>query len=206
MWVFPEWAYADQADRTFGNRYDDPEGLYRVLYTSESLYGCFLETLARFRPDITLYAELDEIDGESDYVRPGVVPRSWLNKRSFGSATVSGDFVDVGASASIAALRCALAKHVVEHGLADLDAATIRLSAPRSLTQLISRHAFDAGHTGVRYLSKYGDEVVNFALFEQRVTINNERTDRVEEATPGLAEALQLHHLVLENDDRPLVA
>ena len=30
-WAWPEWAYS-AADGTFGNRYDDPRGTYRVLY------------------------------------------------------------------------------------------------------------------------------------------------------------------------------
>ena len=28
-WAWPDWAYAE-ADGTFGNRYDDPQGIYRV--------------------------------------------------------------------------------------------------------------------------------------------------------------------------------
>jgi hypothetical protein len=31
-----------------GNRFDDPDGLYRVLYASAQPLGCYLETLARF--------------------------------------------------------------------------------------------------------------------------------------------------------------
>ena len=50
---------------TFGNRFDDPDGTYRVLYASSQRLGCYLETLARFRVDLTLYAELSEIDGEN---------------------------------------------------------------------------------------------------------------------------------------------
>lgn len=42
---------------TFGNRFDSPDGYYRVLYASSRRLACFVETLARFRPDITLLAE-----------------------------------------------------------------------------------------------------------------------------------------------------
>jgi hypothetical protein len=47
-WAVPDWAYAKE-DRTFGNRFDDPMGVYRVLYVSSQRLGCFIETLARFR-------------------------------------------------------------------------------------------------------------------------------------------------------------
>ena len=43
-WSVPDWASAGP-DGTFGNRFDDPEGIYRVLYASSQRLGCFLETL-----------------------------------------------------------------------------------------------------------------------------------------------------------------
>jgi hypothetical protein len=63
-WEPPEWSRA-QSDGTFGNRWDDPTGYYRVLYASSQRLSCFVETLARFRPDLNLLAELEEIAGET---------------------------------------------------------------------------------------------------------------------------------------------
>jgi len=42
-WAWPDWSYA-APDGTFGNRYDDPEASYRVLYASSQRLGAFLET------------------------------------------------------------------------------------------------------------------------------------------------------------------
>ena len=56
-WQPADWAYARE-DGTFGNRFDDPQGLYRVLYASSQRLGCYVETLARFRPDLSLLQEL----------------------------------------------------------------------------------------------------------------------------------------------------
>jgi hypothetical protein len=42
--------------------------------------GCVFETLARFQPDVALYAELQAIEGEDDFVPVGIVPRAWLSK------------------------------------------------------------------------------------------------------------------------------
>ena len=85
-WALAPWTYAGP-DNTFGNRYDDPEGEYRVLYAAAQRRGAFLETLARFRADLQLIAEL-----AGDRRRPGlpdararVVPREWLETRCVGA-------------------------------------------------------------------------------------------------------------------------
>jgi hypothetical protein len=116
-WAWPDWAYAHE-DGTFGNRYDDPYSEYRVLYASNLRAGAFAETLARFRPDLELAAELalihaDPADQDHPaWVAPGVVPREWLEMRAIGTATHDGAFVDVGHSDSLAHLRVALAARV----------------------------------------------------------------------------------------------
>lgn len=177
-WAWPDWTYAHD-DGTFGNRFDDPLGEYRVLYASEKRRGAFAETLARFRPDVEVASALGEIKGDpaDDEHRatlaPGVVPREWLDLRALGTATHAGDFVDVGQSRSLAHLRSALAARVLHYGLGDLDAGDVRRRIPRALTQEISRyvfvHARDARGrpvAGIRYLSRLGDEFVNRAIFE----------------------------------------
>jgi len=63
-WAPPDWASAGP-DGTFGNRFDDPDATYRVLYASSQRLGCFVETLARFRIDPTLLAE----SGRPQFVR-----------------------------------------------------------------------------------------------------------------------------------------
>jgi len=70
-WRPPDWSRAS-ADGTFGNRFDDPESYYRVLYASSQEVSCFIETLARYRPDLTLLAELEAIEGDNDFFpQPG---------------------------------------------------------------------------------------------------------------------------------------
>jgi hypothetical protein len=163
-WVWPDWSYA-APDGTFGNRYDDPHGSYRVLYASSQRVGAFLETLARFRPDLELLAELDRIEGDDE--PPPAVPRTWLEGRLIGETTAEGCFVDVGDTASLAVLRTALAAHAIHHGLDEIDAATIRLRAPRAFTQHVSRYIYEQGDfAGIRYRSPLGDDVLNWAIFE----------------------------------------
>jgi hypothetical protein len=167
-WAWPDWSYAGP-DGTFGNRYDDPEGSYRVLYASSQRIGAFLETLARFRPDLEVLAELVQIAGDDE--PPPAVPRAWLNKRVLGEATVEGRFVDVGDTGWLATLRTALAASAIRYGLDEIDAATIRLRAPRAFTQHVSRFVYEqrddrGAFQGIRYRSRLGDDVLNWAIFE----------------------------------------
>jgi hypothetical protein len=172
-WRFQDWANAGP-DGTFGNRFDDPRGVYRVLYASSSRFGAFVEVLARFRPDPAVAHGLAEIAGPEDAAPPGLVPATWLRRRRIGTARVRGRFADLGASASLAWLRRALGSRLRAHGLRDLDAAAIRLSAPRRFTQEISRAVYEETlrggrprFAGIAYRSRLGDELRNWALFER---------------------------------------
>jgi hypothetical protein len=64
-WAWPPWE-AQHSDNTFGNRWDDPEGTYRVVYACGQLEGAYVEVLSRFRPDPAVVAELAEITGPSE--------------------------------------------------------------------------------------------------------------------------------------------
>lgn len=172
-WAWPDWRY-QHPDGTFGNRWDDPEGVYRVLYASSERKGAFVETLARFRPDPVVVSEMNRIEGENDTLPAGRVPLSWVTERLIGEATIQGTFADVGQSQSLVYLRRVLAARLVHFGISDLDGATIRMSAPKRLTREISRfiytRTFGNGEpvfSGVYYLSRLGDDFHNWAMFER---------------------------------------
>jgi hypothetical protein len=179
VWAWTDWAFAG-ATGIFDGRWDDPRGRYRVLYTSDSRLGAFLEVLAPFRPDLELLAELKRIrvnDRTGRRTRPaGRIPARWRDDRIVGRGVpdgVTGVLVVVGAARSLATLRRALARMARGFGLKDLDAAAIRLSAPRRFTQEVSRLIYEQADTaeapfaGIFYLSRYGDDVTDCALFER---------------------------------------
>ena len=92
-WAWPGWSQAS-LDGTFGNRWDDPEGAYRVLYASSTRFGALLDTLARFRPDLAVIAGLSEIEGRDNPISsgdgsPGVVRQPGILDTSV-SVEVSG--------------------------------------------------------------------------------------------------------------------
>jgi hypothetical protein len=165
------------------------------------------ETLARFRVDLHIAAEQQAIEGDpedADYPEPlagGVVPIEWTETRLVGAARHGGGFVDLGHSDSLAHLREALAERVLHYGLDDLDAGDIRRRAPRRLTQEISRYVFEHGRdeqsvavAGVRYLSRLGDELVNWAMFEpnEPSDATSEPISRDDDALRAVLERFQL--------------
>jgi hypothetical protein len=113
---------------------------------------------------------------DDDFAPPlaaGVVPIEWCATRAIGCARHDGAFADLGRSESLAALRAALAARALHYGFDDLDAGELRRRAPRAFTQEISRHVFVHGRgpdgrplAGLRYRSRLGDELVNWAIFE----------------------------------------
>ena len=183
-------------DGTFGNRFDDPEGTYRVLYASSQRLGCYLETLARFRIDLTLYTELAEIAGEDDYFPAGRVPTQWAATRAIGSAVHYGKYADMYGSEWIGILRPELAVDCLHLGVAELDAGVLQ-SAPRRLTQRASRIAFNRGFDGIHYRSRYGYEVRNWALFEP-FKIEPKEVAPIDLTDPDLLQALAIHRLELD--------
>lgn len=197
-WRWNDWSHAD-SDGTFGNRWDDPESEYRVLYASSQRLACFLETIGRFPGDPKVMAGLDDIEVEEgeaeDALRPGeLAVNDWLQKRCMGSASMAGSFASVGNSASLAYLRSALDPDLERFGLDEIDAAAIR-SGRRELTQAMSRLVFERSTAegqrefdGIRYLSRYGDEFENWAIFEPAI-IDSKASERISPDDPDLLEA-----------------
>lgn len=188
-WQLPDWSRAK--DGTFGNRFDDPESEYRVLYASSQQVSCFVETLARFRPDLTLLAELDAIEGENDFVPIGQVPRNWCPNRVLGTASADGEYADVCGAEWIAALRRKLGSECLRLGFPDLDAAALQSHSPRILTQLVSRVVYNMGLAGVYFRSRYGQNLENWALFEP-CRIRGMKSEPVEPDHPALLKAMQI--------------
>jgi hypothetical protein len=116
-----------------------------------------------------------------------------------GAAAISGEYAYIGHSESLVFIRSSMTPQLRQYGLADLDAATIRLSTPRRLTQEISRivreatTAADSQFAGIRYGSRLGDELDNWAVFEfNPASIDVSAGERIESDDPDLARAVQL--------------
>jgi len=152
------------------------------------------DTLQRFRVDPKLLAELSAIEGENDYSPLGEVPLEWVEKRIMGVGTANGEYADICSSEWISRLRIVLAGHLEKFGLDDLDASVLQMTAPRNLTQLVSRVVFSEKLAGIYYRSKYGHDVENWALFEP-FQINAQDPEPIRFDDPDLQRALRLHSL-----------
>lgn len=142
-WNWTPWEYAG-TDGRFHGRWDDPNGTWRTLYAGLSPLACYLEVLAVFRADPVVAEELDAIidNADCDTCYPaaaaGSVPRSWCAPRLLASGRLAGIFAVPGHPESPPTLRARFLNEAKAFGLADLDAAAIRDSRPRALTQAIS--------------------------------------------------------------------
>lgn len=200
-WAWPDWSHA-RPDGTFDNRWDDPEASFRVLYASTTRFGALLETLSPFRPDLGIVAALSEIDGDDDPVAAGTVPGGWFERRLMGIAEVDRILADVGAASSLASLRSHLANRGVHYGLAHVDAAAIRLKAPRRFTQQVSRFVHEcrteegSHFAGIHYGSRLDDQTYNWASFEpvsdSPPSLHSFSFETIRPDDPGAARAVAL--------------
>jgi hypothetical protein len=109
-----------------GNRFDSPLAQHSVLYFGTTLEACFGETLARFRPDLELLAQIRDEWEELGFMPGGEVPRDWRQRRTAVRVRFPANppefphgiqFVDVEALATRQALRSELADVLVYYGV-----------------------------------------------------------------------------------------
>ena len=210
-WQFPPWEAADPTTGTFGNRWDDPTGVFRVLYTSSSRLGCYLECLARFRPDPAVVDSLADIVENADGLPPtaaaGTLPGSWLVTRRLGTADFTGPAAAaIGTAHSLSLLNRDLTAVLIDMQLKEVDAAAIRQTVPRRFTQAVSRYVFESVAedgkplAGIFYQSRLGDDIHCFALFEGhgRWRINDPSSAVIASDDADLVHALEMLGVSLE--------
>ena len=78
-----------------------------------------------------------------------------------------------------------------------MDASVLQQSGPRVLTQNVSSVLYKEGYNGIRYLSKYGHDVENWALFEP-ANPRNQIAHEIQPDDPDLLEAFRIFNLVWE--------
>jgi hypothetical protein len=200
-WEYPDWKRAgtDSSSQahTFGNRFDDPNAEYRVLYAASQFVSCYVEVLARFRPDYALLAELRAMDGEDDYQQIGIVSDEWFENRFIGIAEVEGNYADLYSPAWVSHLRSRLQPLCVELGLPDFDVSVLIQATKRIVTQRASSMVYDLGaFAGIYYASRQGLGLENWALFEFKAIIKPLiPVQQVSKIDPSLKQALEILHL-----------
>lgn len=149
-----------------GQRFDDPHGVFRVLYTAERQLGCFVETLAPLRPSLTDIAALSLAAGTT--IRPvAQVSTDWRSARRIARLRLlpGRRWLDLRAAETCEVLRAELADALLALGMDDFDVSGAR-GPSRALTQRIARWAFDRGYAGIAYRSRVSDDLDCWAIFE----------------------------------------
>lgn len=194
------------------HRYDDPLREYRVTYASTSRLAAFVECLDQFRPEPDFISAIGEIEvepGEPETIDAGVVPQAWISEHHIGEAHLTGTYAAITSKEWISHLRAEMNGSWRNHGVDDLDASALRRSDRRALTQAVSRLVYEHStpdgqpmYDGIRYPSKHGDDLKNWAIFELSHRTYNPWTvmcrEPIRSDDPDLLAACDLLHLRLE--------
>jgi hypothetical protein len=164
-------AFVPMQHQTWAGRFDDPDRLWRTLYTASGEHGAWVEVLGRFRVHPDTQAALDEIAEEPGDVAPvpaGTVSLAWLASRSIGHAKVMARVADLASADTLRwlDLRPALRPMLDELQIKDLDL-SVATAQSRPITQAIARELrLHADAHAIQYPSRYGAPTTCYALFE----------------------------------------
>lgn len=194
-----------------GNRFDSPLGQYNVLYFGTSLDVCYGETLARFRPDLGLLADIEDEWEELGFMPGGEVPRDWRQRRIAVRVRFPENplefpdgirFVDVESHRTRQTLRSELADVLVYYGCTDLDVSTVR-GGDRRVTRWISQWVYDqvdeTGRpyfAGIRYLSRLETTWECWAVFDDVVMTELEQRS-IHRTDPALRRVARMFELTV---------
>ncbi len=177
-------------------RFDDPMRAFRTLYASEQRLGCFVESLARYRPSPRALVELRKVTGAPDPSLLPVVPSDWWVRRCVGRFYLNPGqkWLDLRVLGTREALRAELADALLRLGLPDLDVSTVR-SGSRDLTRDIAQWAHEHGFNGVAYTSRFDDSLDCWAIFEGATLRRAGPAEVILSDDPDLIETLRLFNL-----------
>lgn len=170
-----------------------------MLYAGATRRVCFLETLAPFRPSLSLLSQLRLIrTGPAGYDVPqiGSIPDDVL-ARLIGSFHLQAGqrWFDFRSAETYQALREDYPDTIMAFGHDDFDASHA-LSADRDLTQAIARLAFQEGFDGIVYKSRLEPALNCWALFD-RCRIDLVAIDAIAADDPDLVQVAALFGLTV---------
>jgi len=198
-WVYVDW-FPPEAPPELRGRFDAPDKSYGVLYGGSQPIACFAETMAKFRLNLKVLAELAKIKGLDDY--PATRIDTWIESRYIAKARVAGIFADIYSSEWMNCLHDELATTVKELGrrsekyrnLKYIDVAIMQSDQYRELTQAASRIARNRGFNGIYYRSRFGHDFENWAIFEP-FGVTPEDSERLDPNDPDLRKMMALYGL-----------
>jgi len=164
-------AFVPMQHQTWAGRFDDPDRLWRTLYTASDEHGAWLEVLGRFRAHPDTQAALDDIieePGDAAPIPAGTVSLAWLATRAIGHAKVMARVADLASADTLRwlDLRPTLRPMLDSLGVEDIDL-SVATGQHRLITQTIARELrLHADADAIQYPSRYGAPTTCYALFE----------------------------------------
>lgn len=206
-WNWAGWEYAKKG--RFEGRWDDPAGDWRVKCVGAAPLACYLEVLATYRPDPTLKVDISEIDDDPEYptTQPGHLHKDWCAPRLLCTARLSGCYALPSHHETLPTLREQFLSLALDLGFTDVDAAAVREGEPRELTQSMSAWIYGIvgangeRTSGIQYLSRHGDELVLWAIYERGTAESPPEVTGREEPLAispdddALIEAMRIHRI-----------
>lgn len=163
----------DLASSDAGNRFDSITGQFRTLYFGTTRRACLAETLAWRRPKPSLVELIKNDDEWQQWMQPATVEQAWRHGRLLVAVELEGDFLDIHHSRSVAWIE-----RVFGSVLATLGYSNANVSTLMEDNRTVSRHLAEFLHNardkdgvpvfaGIRYNSKLGNDLENWALFDR---------------------------------------
>jgi len=202
------------------NRFDDPQGEFRVRYMADTLRGCLVELMARWQEDLDAEEVLSAVDGLDEFGEEFPDPtrvegiRHWAASQRVGRGLIdhTATLVDVDRSPLLVELdkhplvRDALRRSPLsgDDYVAHLDHAIIKLGGPvgRPITQAVSR-AIREWHPeigGLAYESRIDRDERCWAVYEE-TRVRFAESEPLDPANPShrvaMASAAQLLQIAL---------
>lgn len=180
---------------------------YRVLYCAGTIQAAYIEALQRFRLNLTGIREVSESSPvgvpERDDLRDsllapiGYIQSDFVESNKVCTAEVSlhTSILRISSSRVIERIRHELTDELIDLGLDDLDLSEIT-RVEREVTQRISLWAWQHDYAGISYVSRFGADLVCYALFEDRYSLTTEPVCEPVKRSEHLLEAadtLRLH-------------
>lgn len=197
---------ANHSEPRGGNRFDSYNGDYGTLYFGSTVEVCFVETLGRFRPDPKL-AALVGSDWQSNHMMgPGNIPADWRSSRVIVRVGLEQPlpFVDIFATDTIAELgsRPDVMASLLQLGVHDLDLGDIA-GKDRRVTRFLAQYLADLRDgddhpvfSGIRYVSRLGEHLECWAVFEGTELVELERIS-IEKNAPELINVASRYQLMV---------
>ena len=195
--------------KTFGHRWDDPDRVFRSLYTASSVQGAFLETLQELRPNLAFLAGLEAIQLEPGEELPSydTLDASYFENQYACDIVVETvlPFIEVLHTEIVSFARQRLAGLATHLRLPNVDASTI-LGPVREFTQALARTIWEPGYAGICAPSTLGLPYNNWTVFETGRETNVLRAElTVVKADPialdhsDLVDALNVLHMSIDH-------